>query len=146
MGGLKRELKFDVKLHKLANVHEAITIAVQLDTKLAELKSSFPIASSAAKLITTIPTYQTVAHPGNLPVKKLTLTEIQQKRDKGECWFCNDKWVRGHKCGLKQLLMLYIGEAGPIEEIVENTTPKLLNMDLSECVFYGTSDRQLLEL
>lgn len=55
LGGLKRELKFDMKLHKPANVHEAIIIAVQLDTKLAELKSTFPRAPNAVKPVTTTP-------------------------------------------------------------------------------------------
>lgn len=38
VGGSKRELNFDVKILRPANVHEAIALAVQLENKFSELK------------------------------------------------------------------------------------------------------------
>lgn len=55
LGGLKCELKYDVKLLKPANVHEAIAIATQLDTKLAELKLPSSQALFAVKPIVATP-------------------------------------------------------------------------------------------
>lgn len=43
IGGLKRELKYDVKLLKLSIVHDAIDIAVQFDTKLALISNHLSI-------------------------------------------------------------------------------------------------------
>lgn len=37
LGGLKRELKFDVKLLKHETMHDVIAITVQLDTKILRL-------------------------------------------------------------------------------------------------------------
>lgn len=42
LGGLKRELQYDVKLLRSSMVHEAISIALQVDAKLTSLKPSFP--------------------------------------------------------------------------------------------------------
>ncbi|KAM1884964.1 hypothetical protein ACFX14_037699 [Malus domestica] len=44
IGRLKKELKYDVKLLRLVTVHDAIAIAVQLDEKLSEFKST-PVKS-----------------------------------------------------------------------------------------------------
>lgn len=84
IGGLRKELKFDVKLLKPVNVHEAISIALQLDTKLTELKT--PTLKST---VTSKPSTTTTPHPfpvnrqGAYPVKKLSPDEIQKKRERG---------------------------------------------------------------
>ncbi|CAN6583033.1 unnamed protein product [Malus baccata var. baccata] len=115
LGGLKKELRYDVKLLKPANVHEAIAIAVQLDSKLTELKS--------------------VPSRTNTTSKPFSNT---RKKERGECWFCNDKWVMGHKCGLKQLLMMDVMDSEVMAGSIEEDHPELQHMELSECAFYGT--------
>ncbi|CAN6547867.1 unnamed protein product [Malus baccata var. baccata] len=138
--GLKKELRYDVKLLKPANVHEAIAIAVQLDSKLTELKPPLSRTYAPSKLPTTIVTSSThtVPRTSNLAIKKLTPAEIQRKRERGECWFCTDKWVSGHKCGLKQLLMMDVMDSDVVENDSEEDQPALQHMELSECAFYGT--------
>ncbi|CAN6701100.1 unnamed protein product [Malus baccata var. baccata] len=91
--GLKCELKFDVKLLKPANVHEAIVIAGQLDSKLTKLR------------------------------------------------------VPGHKCGLKQLLMLDVVDSDAHCEFtdVDDAPPELLAMSISKFAFYGTIDKQFVQ-
>ncbi|KAM2118242.1 hypothetical protein ACFX1R_011685 [Malus domestica] len=141
IGGLQKELKFDVKLLKPVSVHEAISIALQLDTKLTALKnpalkSTFP---SKQPTSTTPPLFP-VTRQSAYPIKKLSPAEIQKKRERGECWFCTDKWTAGHKCGLKQLLMLDVLDP----EGVELPPPDRLSadppMELSSCAFYGTGE------
>lgn len=110
VGGLKRELKFDVKLLKPKTVCEAIATDIQLDFKFQELKEgSYKPANPTLpkiQLPNTTVTTPYVPRLHNYPIKKLSPAEIQLKRENGGCWFCNDKWVKGLKCGLKQLLML----------------------------------------
>lgn len=139
---LKRELKFDVKLLKPANVYEAIALAVQLDTKHSKLKKFPPKSIPPIKSLYVVhtPTTYPVPRVGNLAIKKLTPEEIQSKREKGECWFCTDKWTRGHKCGVKQFLMLDVVND---ESVV--IQPELLHIELSECVFYSTKARQAIQ-
>ena len=148
IGGLKKELKFDVKLLKPATVHDAIAIAVQLDAKFNEFKRSPAKSSHVLKnqFVPTIVFPSTTPKPGKLPVKRLSLEEVQRKRERGECWFCSDKWTNGHKCGLKQLLMLDLldgDDADFVQEQVE--APELYHMALSECAFYGIIPNQTLQ-
>ncbi|XP_063944151.1 uncharacterized protein LOC135150826 isoform X1 [Daucus carota subsp. sativus] len=41
-------------------------------------------------------------------VRRLTDKELQEKRAKGLCYRCDDKWVMGHKCKRKELSVLLI--------------------------------------
>ncbi|XP_068309799.1 uncharacterized protein [Pyrus communis] len=141
LGGFKRKLKFNVKLLKPATVHDAIAIAVQLDTKITELKSNSPGPVVTIKPQTIGVNPHIVPRAGTLPIKKLSLAKIQLKMKRGECWFCSDKWVKGHKCGLKQLLMIEDLEPRLLEEFVEDVKPELQSMELSECAFYGINAR-----
>lgn len=62
--------------------------------------------------------------------------KYKEKKEKCECWFCDEKWVRGHKGHHKQLLIMDVVEVE--EEIVmdeDEMLPELYNMELSECVF-----------
>lgn len=85
LGGLKRELKFDVKLFKPKIVHNAIVIAVQLDTKISEMRSYVPIAAMNPKPQRIRTNHHTIPRTKALPIKKLSPTEIQLKRERGEC-------------------------------------------------------------
>lgn len=43
----------------------------------------------------------------NFPVKRLTYAERQAKFEKGQCYNCEEKWHKGHKCkGQMSLLLL----------------------------------------
>ncbi|KAM0996963.1 hypothetical protein ACFX2I_006844 [Malus domestica] len=145
--GLKKELRYDVKLLKPVTVHGAISIVVQLDSKLTELKLPPPRTYTSLKPSSTTitPLSHTVPKTSNLAIKKLTPDEIQRKREHGECWFYDDKWVYGHKCGLKQLLMMELldsevpdGDIGEDQPGLHHDQPELQHMELSECAFYGT--------
>ncbi|CAN6724436.1 unnamed protein product [Malus baccata var. baccata] len=139
IGGLKKELKYDVKLLRPANVHESIAIALQLDAKFCDMKNVYSKHSVLPKPSFT-PFSPPLARSHSLPIKRLSPDVIQQKRDRGECWFCEDKWIPRHKCTKKQLLMLDL--VSPEDEIVlapsTNCPPELQHMSLSECAFYGT--------
>lgn len=82
--GLKKELRYDVKLLKLANVDEAIAIAVQLDSKLTELKLPHSRAFTTSKCsnIIVAPPHHTIPRTGNLAIKKLTQMRYR-RREKG---------------------------------------------------------------
>lgn len=108
LGGLKRELKYDVKLLRPTTVHEAISIALQLDAKLNDLKPLNGKHVAFHKPQLQLLPQLAAPRPKVLLYKKLTPKKVQRKKERGECWFCEDKWVRGHKYPHKQLLMLDI--------------------------------------
>lgn len=108
IGGLKKELKYYVKLLRPANVHESMVVALQLDAKLCDMKGVYSKLSIPPKPPFTPPTIPSlpIATSHSLPVKKLCPDDVQQKRDRGECWFYEEKRNRGHKCTKRQLHML----------------------------------------
>lgn len=143
-GGPKKELKYDVKLFKPFSVHDAISIVVQLDAKLADLKPFPPKPPPFVKPRIQSPTpYSTArAKPLSLPYKKLTPEEVQKKKEKGECWFCEEKWARGRKRAHKKLLMLDICDEIEIQDdVVLEFESELHRIKLSICAFYGTTDK-----
>lgn len=50
------------------------------------------------------------------PIKKLTQREMEARKEKGLCFNCDEKFVRGHRCQRKQLFLI-IGEEEEEEEI-----------------------------
>ena len=61
-----------------------------------------PLVTEKAQSTSTInPSYH------NLPIKRLTYAERQAKNEKGQCYNCEEKWHKGHKCkGQMSLLLL----------------------------------------
>lgn len=43
-------------------------------------------------------------------IKRLTEKELQEKKEKGLCFRCDDKWSMGHRCKKKELSVLLLGE------------------------------------
>lgn len=44
--------------------------------------------------------------PPPLPVRRLSPTELHEKRPKGICYNCDQKWTMGHRCRSQYLLLL----------------------------------------
>ena len=76
LGCLKRELKYDVKLLKPTTVHEAISIAVQLDSKLNDLKPLSAKHVAFHKPHLQLLPQLAAPRPRVLPYKKLTLEKV----------------------------------------------------------------------
>ncbi|KAB2635839.1 hypothetical protein D8674_026373 [Pyrus ussuriensis x Pyrus communis] len=145
LGGLKRELVYDVKLLRLTSVHVTISIVIQVVAKLSALRSHnlrYLLATKVTPLPIMLPRPKTT----NLPYRKLTLEEVQRKKDRGECCFCPEKWVMGYKCTHKQLLLLDMCDDGELcEENDEAVQAELQGMALSECAFYGMNAKRFLQ-
>lgn len=82
-----------MKLLRPANMHEAIAIAIQVDNKFNDLKASYPKPPAPSKPQSNlmVPHSYPVTRTGNFPVNKLTPEEIQRKRDRDDCWLCDEK-------------------------------------------------------
>ncbi|KAF3654976.1 Tropinone reductase -like protein [Capsicum annuum] len=57
--------------------------------------------------------------------ERLSLDEINEKRSKGLCYFCNEKYVPGHKCkNFKQLYLLEVKEVEDGQDYAEDENHK----------------------
>lgn len=54
----------------------------------------------------------------NLPIKRLSYVEIKDKRERGLCYNCKDKWSPNHRCKGKYLL-LFGDDEDDIEVMIE---------------------------
>lgn len=42
----------------------------------------------------------------NLPIRRVTPNQMQERREKGICYFCDDKYQPGHRCNRPKLYLL----------------------------------------
>ncbi|CAB4297738.1 unnamed protein product [Prunus armeniaca] len=100
IGGLKKELRHDVKLLRPTSVQDACALALQLNAKFLDLKPTVPFRHTPP---ISVHSFQPKVE---LPVKKLTPYEIQFHRQRNLCFQCDEKYTRGHVCSKKQLLLI----------------------------------------
>lgn len=43
----------------------------------------------------------------NIPIKKFSPSELQNRREKGLCYTCDEKFIVGHKCKSKYFLLVH---------------------------------------
>lgn len=73
------------------------------------------------------------------PMKKLSPEEIAKKREHGKCWFCVEKWNKGHKCGQQLLMLDFVELEEEFKDVPSELQPELQTMKLNECAFYDTN-------
>ncbi|KAD3336501.1 hypothetical protein E3N88_32020 [Mikania micrantha] len=61
-----------------------------------------------------------------VPIRRLTHKEIEEKRAKGECFGCNEKYTPAHQCKNKQLFSIEILEETEVEQAEESEIPSQL--------------------
>lgn len=72
-----------------------------------------------------------------MPYKKLSPEKMQREKKRGECWFYEEKYARGHKYVHEQLLMLDVCEEDEVFEENKDAIPvKLHNIAPSECFLW----------
>ena len=49
-------------------------------------------------------------------MKRLTLEQVEEYRKKGLCFRCDEKFNPGHKCSIKKLILIEIGDPEEEEE------------------------------
>ncbi|XP_070052418.1 uncharacterized protein [Nicotiana tomentosiformis] len=151
--GLKPEISYSVRLlnpqtlshaYYVARIQEAAFIAQNKAHKVPLLPTPHPSSrkiseylppkASYSKPSTEFTPYSTQNPPSKPFQRKLIPTaEMNAKREKGLCYFCDEKYTPGHKCkGNRQLYMLEIeeGEAKE-EENFEDTCPNDADENLS---------------
>nr|GEW84268.1 transposon Ty3-G Gag-Pol polyprotein [Tanacetum cinerariifolium] len=69
-----------------------------------------------------------LALPAPKPIRRLSNNEARERREKGLCYYCDDKYTPGHKCNKPQFFM--IGDAEETEN--ENPTNDALEMQADE--------------
>ena len=76
--------------------------------------------------------------------------EIQYKRQNNLCFYCNEKFVKGHKCARKQILLLDLGHSSSEEEEImqglhEQEPEQITACCITTCALFGTPAPQAIK-
>lgn len=66
------------------------------------------------------------------PIKKLTWEELQERKDKGLCFNCDEKFERGHNCKKKARVFMLCQEDQESESENEDTAEEEVSPDVRE--------------
>lgn len=93
------------------NLMQAVDFAKLQEEKFSELRkyqrfSYSNTSSSNLHTTSTIPPLLSKPPP-NVPVKRLSTSELQERRDKGLCYTCDEKFLPGHKCKSKLFSLIH---------------------------------------
>ncbi|GKE54727.1 transposon ty3-G gag-pol polyprotein, partial [Tanacetum coccineum] len=122
IGGLKDEVRLEVKMKKPRSLIDAMGLSRMAEEKLGlARKQSQPVrfstTSSVGRLTPTDsagilgpgPT-TTLALPSP-PTRRISNTEAKARREKGLCYYCDEKYLPGHRCTKPQFFMIHdVGE------------------------------------
>lgn len=130
VSGLKEEIRRDVMMYCPISIVKAVSIAKLFEEKLAA-KNIVPVPQKSSyhqnrthfnptrndqtqatekapnpPLLPTPPTRPMSQLQKNPAIKRISPAEMQLRREKGLCYFCDDKFSFSHKCPNKQLMLL----------------------------------------
>ncbi|GJY23087.1 ty3-gypsy retrotransposon protein [Tanacetum coccineum] len=144
LSGLKEELKVDVRIHKPRNVFKAVSLALEFEAKSRPTSNPRgPNALSYNKLNSSSTLARDQRNPpatsqntSSLVQSKNWDTERQNRRDKGLCFRCNEKFAPGHRCKTSTFSLLEISNDS--EQLVEREAGDDGN-DYDEDVNHGST-------
>ncbi|GKA22419.1 transposon ty3-G gag-pol polyprotein [Tanacetum coccineum] len=107
IGGLKEEIRLEVKLKTPKNLIEVIGMALLVEEKLNLQRRGYmsqrfsalpaPSRSTTTQGILGPSPNQRLNLPAPNPIQRLSQTEARERRVKGLCYYCDDRYTPGHK-------------------------------------------------
>nr|TKR84335.1 hypothetical protein D5086_0000258830 [Populus alba] len=148
VAGLRDEIRIDVKIkqpHTLANV---IGVARLLEERnLLHKKANFPNRSSHTMLTSRVPTNSAAGVLGPPPsqratpfptsFRRITNQEARERREKGLCYYCDEKFIPGHRYERPQLFMIEDTSHTSLEESTDDSQDMLNSEDMPEISFHA---------
>ncbi|CAH1433964.1 unnamed protein product [Lactuca virosa] len=117
--GLKEGVRSAVRIAEPESLAQAIRMAIRIDENTTGGSSRSGVSAGPpkmgqgfqAKTNTTVPVAQVKRENGSPSTfKRLTQTELAEKRTQGLCFRCDGKFAPGHKCPSKTLQVLIVDE------------------------------------
>nr|TKS00522.1 hypothetical protein D5086_0000182490 [Populus alba] len=138
IAGLKDDIRIDVRVKQPKTLSETISVAHLIEERnllqrkpSSNFRSAMPNYNHRAQPTTTVgllgppPMQPATQPPGNKfsgPIRRITSQEAKERREKGLCFYCDDKFAPGHRCIRPQLFMM--------EDILFEDCPADVDMDI----------------
>lgn len=148
LGGLRNPVLSQVRFQHPSSVAAAMAFATEFDASLDRSSSvsyrpwqpreSRPAASSVAPspIVDSSPDTQPSSRSRDylkLPIVRLSSAEKAEKTRLGLCWYCSDKWAKGHVCKGKFLAYMGSDDEEADDDRKETSPPstEVVSADLS---------------
>ncbi|GJY69458.1 transposon ty3-G gag-pol polyprotein [Tanacetum coccineum] len=149
IGGLKEEIRLEVKLKTPKNLTEAIDMALLVEEKLNLQRRGYtsqrflalpaPSESTTTQGILGPSPNQRINLLAPNPIQRLSQTKARKRRVKGLCYYCDDRYTPGHKCSKPQLFMISDVFEVEDEENIGDTQEHNPDDSLAEISFHAIS-------
>uniref|UniRef100_A0A7N2KR02 Uncharacterized protein n=1 Tax=Quercus lobata TaxID=97700 RepID=A0A7N2KR02_QUELO len=128
LSGLKDEIRLAVRMQNPRTLSAAFGLAKIQEEYLLTCKKVYRPFQEPSK--TNWQEYPTARHDSKaeakVPVQKITSAQMEERRRKGLCYYCDEKWQPRHKCkGLKLFMIDEVQEVCQVEVGDEELTTKL---------------------
>ena len=156
LSGLQPEIRRELTILNPYSISQAIGLTKVIEDKLRDSKPkpfrptshTNPFNPSTSTPNRTIPTNST---PSSFPIKRLTPTQLQERRAQRLCYNCDEKFTPGHKCSTSRFLLLLDdpdtppNPNPPIDSPTIPETHDLVHFHLSTQTFTRTPSPQTLK-
>ncbi|KAH9699581.1 hypothetical protein KPL71_024420 [Citrus sinensis] len=121
VAGLRDDVRLDVKIKQPRTLADAIGVARLVEERnllQRKARTSYPFQTTSVMPRTMPNTTASVLGPppaqkknqnsNNTPIsfRRITNQEARERREKGLCYYCDEKFVPGHRCERPQLFMI----------------------------------------
>ncbi|XP_019459949.1 PREDICTED: uncharacterized protein LOC109359708 [Lupinus angustifolius] len=161
LSGLIPEIRRELAVLRPTHIADALGLAKLVESKIKDSKPTFPRTSRFPPFPPHSnqpphprPTYQPATTSTNpptqtaLPIRRLTIAQMQERRAQGLCYNCDEKYHSGHKCQPKQFMLMLVNDLDSTEEqllssmetVDEDIQPspdELIHFQLSEQALEG---------
>ncbi|CAM8956889.1 unnamed protein product [Rhodiola kirilowii] len=125
ISGLREDIKRELFVHRSLTLSEAVGLAKLIESKV-ESSSRFYSRPTNTRPPLTKPT-PTQSPQSRLPIRRLTAAEMTDRRSRGLCYNCDERFVPGHRCKPQFQCLLIDPLADDILDELDDTTPPLFD-------------------
>ncbi|KAK2367199.1 hypothetical protein QL285_080510 [Trifolium repens] len=135
ISGLPPEIRREVLIHTPTSIIKVVSLAKLYEEKYDATPKPQKASTNQFKpfnkpettknltpILNTPPTRPMSQFQKNPNIKRISPAEMQLRRDKGLCYWCDDKFSFTHKCPNRQLMMLNYDD--PVEDQLIDTMPE----------------------
>nr|KYP42756.1 hypothetical protein KK1_035826 [Cajanus cajan] len=113
--GLLPEIQREVAILKPTTISQAIGLSKLIEAKIRDSEPKIPLN----RLPPLPPPPDITTSP--LPIKRLSPTQLQERRAQGLCFNCDAKYHPGHKCQPPKFLLLMTDDPAPDTQTLSHT-------------------------
>ncbi|KAA8540064.1 hypothetical protein F0562_026756 [Nyssa sinensis] len=119
LSGLREDIRFMVCMLNPSNLTMAFGMAKMQEENVTAFKAGTRMGSTPTRPLSNPPTLDTKAL---VPVQRLSPLQMTERRARGLCYNCDEKWGPGHKCKSARLFILECADSEE-EEPATHSTP-----------------------